>query len=506
MWLLLHRQKLIAWATGLALLATALAALCARGAWYDEFYTFYVTRPGLSFAQGWPVWLRDNHPPLFYALAWASNGLGQLHGGQLHGGMLGEGGVGPRRLVNLAFLLGGMGALAWLAVRRAPLRLVLLAYGLGLASNYQTINRVAELRSYALVLVSGAVALVLLADVARPGARVSRSAWAALVAALAVALSVHLVASVVMGALGLAFGLRLLLARDWPAARALALAGVLAVLPFAASMALQWRTMAANTASFWIPPGLSAARWAVENEVLANLAGNRLLSLAGLAGLALVALRDLRARRLSGEGSLVLTLAGGVALAVALLVALHLHRPFIINRYLVCLHPPLTLALAVGYAALARALRPAAAALLDGALFLATLWALHAHYVATIAQPSWEGTARAIAAATRACPATLVYANTSWNAPTLDLPPPDNRAVVPFAYGWVAAHHGFALTPIAARRLSPTCPTLFWTEHVAGQYPSAEAVAQRLREGGFAVPAGQLRRYGEGWVFSVNAR
>ena len=48
----------------------AVIVIVGRGPWYDEFYSLYVVRAGVPVSALYPAWLRDNHPPLFYALAW----------------------------------------------------------------------------------------------------------------------------------------------------------------------------------------------------------------------------------------------------------------------------------------------------------------------------------------------------------------------------------------------------------------------------------------------------
>ena len=83
------------------------------------------------------------------------------------------------------------------------------------------------------------------------------------------------------------------------------------------------------------------------------------------------------------------------------------------------------------------------------------------------------------------------------------MPPAENRDVFPYAYARVAAHHGFTLAPDAARQLSPTCPTVFWTEHVKGVSVTADGIAARLRGLGYPVAGGRLRRIGDGWILIV---
>ena len=112
-----------------------------------------------------------------------------------------------------------------------------------------------------------------------------------------------------------------------------------------------------------------------------------------------------------------------------------------------------------------------------------------------------SGPASSAARLASACPGTKIYADTYWNQPTLDLPPADNRAVMPFAYAWVARDHGFALAPASSHALAAACPTVFWTEHVPGQAPDARTIRDALRHRGFPVTEGHLRQIGDGWIF-----
>ena len=474
---------------GAALLVAMATAIAGRGPWYDEFFTYYVTRPGPGLAALWPVWLRDNHPPLFYFLAWLGNGFGPDFA--------------RRRLINLGFALAAAAALALLCRARPRLRPLAAPYVIALASQLPAIDRVDELRSNFLVYATAAVAVAVLAEFARPHERRGPAALALLAGVLALAFTEHLAATMILGAVSAAFGLRLLLARDGRGAAELAGAGAIAALPFLGLMALQAGAIAQNTRSFWIPAGLSGARWAIEGEIIADLAANPPLTLLGGIGLALLAGQSLRQRRLTPAASLALTLAAGLVVAIVVLVAAHLQRPFIIDRYLVSLHPPLAMLLACGVATVLAAAPAAIAVLGDLAMVVAALLAIAGHLERTLARPSWDGTATAIAALARACPATVVHADMSWNAPVRDMPPAENRAVFPYAYGWEAAHHGFALAPEGARTLSATCPTVFWTEHVKGVSVTADGIAARLRGLGYPVAGGRLRRIGDGWILIV---
>jgi hypothetical protein len=473
---------------GTALIAAMLTAIYGRGPWYDEFYTYYVTRPEAGFGTLWAEWMRDNHPPSFYCLAWLTNWLGHS--------------MAQRRLVNLAFLLIGCLALGLLCRKRRELRPLAFPYVLALAGYFPAVDRASELRSNFLAYAAASVAIATLTTLTRPNQpALSRRAFAFLVGSLAVAFSVHFAASVIIGAMGVAFGLRLMLLRDWRGVSALALAGGLAALPFTITTAAQFTTLLGNTHSFWTPPGLNAARWAIEGEVLANLRANPPLTLAGVVGLCMLIAQDWSRRRASVMSGLVLTLAGGIILAISVLVFIHLQRPFVIDRYLVCLHPPIAMLLAIGVMTLASRLGGKANLALDVAMLAGALLAINTNMHRTLARPSWDGTGAAIARIVRSCPETIVHADMSWNQALLDVPPAENRSVLPFAYNWIAANHGFRLTPFNSQLLARRCPTVFWTEHVGGQHPDTIAIAHRLQEHGFAVSDGKLSRIGNGWIY-----
>ncbi|MBC2667383.1 hypothetical protein H7F51_17835 [Novosphingobium flavum] len=467
----------------------SIRAALGRSAWYDEYYTFYVSRPAQPFGAFWASAMRDNHPPLYYLLARAATWLGET--------------IPPRRLVNLAFA--ALAALAlWRIGRRRPaLKPVLFAYAVGLAGASPVIVRMAELRSNFLAYALGAVTVAALAAFAVPHERMSRRATVALAATLALSFTVHLAATVILAAVAASFGLRLILARDWPGTARLALVGLVAALPFALCMAAQFGTISGNTRSFWIPGGFTVARWTIEMELIAGVKANPVLTVAGLAGLVLTGWRDLASRRLSPGLSLALTLGAGLALAIAALVAIHLERPFVIARYLICLHPVVLMILALGVATLAESLGRLVHAALDCALVIAALVSLQGQLQRTLALPGWDTSAAAIDSDVRACPATAVHAALDWNRAVLDLPPAENRAVVPFAYDFVAARHGFALEPPASRRMASGCPTLFWAEHVPGSLPDTATIAARLRQLGYPVSHGELARQGDGWIFTA---
>lgn len=472
------------------LLFAMVVAIRTRGPWYDEFYTYYITRPGTGLAQGWPIWLNDNHPPLFYFLAWSMNWLGDE---------LAQG-----RLVNLAFFPAAVLAIVLTARNSPASRQYLFYYALALASYTQTIAFASELRSYFLSLCAGAAVVFALATLPAPFAgRPSSRATALLIIVLAVGFYIHFVTTVILSSLAVVFWIRYLLFRDWQNARWLAAVGALSALPFVATLAFQYSTLVNNTKSFWISSGFTAARWAIDDAIKTNLLANPLLTLAGGTGVLLLLWKDWRARRLGESGMLVITLGAGMALALTVLIGLHLRHPIVTSRYLVSLHPPVAFVMAIGLVELSRRAGQARRAILDVVLAAATVIAILANLRHVSAEASWDGTSAAIAQIVSRCPSAIVHVDRHWNAKVMDMPPVQNREVFPFAYGWQAARFGFKVEPEGSLKLSNECPTIFWTEHGVTYEPPASEILANLRAEGFAVRAGLLRPIGWGWIFVV---
>lgn len=478
----------------LALIGVVIAqvhAIGVRGPWYDEFYTFYVASPRFGFREALVAhWLPDNHPPTYYALSWLTSDLGP--------------GLEQRRLVNVGIAILAALILALMAWRWPARRTVLLVYAVLLAASPIVVLTASELRSNLMAFCAAAVATGGLGCLAVPGPRPLRSGECiALTAILAVTFSVHFATTVFVGALAAAFGLRLLVTQQWLRAAQVLAIGIVASLPLAATLFAQLSTIGANTRAFWIEGGLHAARWAYENEAIAIVSANVPATLAGLCGLALIARASWRAGKLADDSALVLTLAGGMVLGIAMLTAIHMVRPIVINRYLVALTPPAFFALAIGLAyLLPRVSRSAQAAGLL-VLLLATAYSqwVTSRSAATLA--SWSGTANAVAAVVQSCPGTLVHADLVANRDVMTLPPADNAAVMRMAYAYTARSHGFALEPDRSIRMAEGCPTLFWAEHVAGKATTGPDVARRLRAEGYAIGAYRFRRIGNGWILKA---
>ncbi|GGZ12906.1 hypothetical protein [Novosphingobium colocasiae] len=465
-----------------------IAAAFARGPWYDEFFTLYVSAPRFGWGEALrDHWLADNHPPLFYALARASAWLGDS--------------VPPRRLVNVLITLPAAAAFVLIGRRRPAWRGVLILFAIALASSPVAVFYGAEFRSNYLAFLSSALAVAALVTLAGPDCPpLSRRGGALLCGVLAVAFATHLAATILTGGIALAFVAARVVRRDWGGAIRLALLCALASLPLLVSLALQLGRIEANTRVFWIPAGLTAARWAIQQQVEMNLTANLTVTACGVIGLGLLALSRQNPADQARWNAAIIVLAG-LAFGTAVLMALHIWRPIVINRYLVAMGPPLLLAFAIGAQTLLERLRAAPVrSVLVAAMAASALWSIWTTWRHALVEPSFMGTGHAIAALVRACPTTVVHADMQWNEPVMALPPPDNRAVMPMAYAMTARTLDFTLEPPASRRVSPTCPTVFWTEHVADVQVTAEALARSLRQRGFDVRALELKRIGRGWI------
>ncbi|WP_294238561.1 hypothetical protein [uncultured Sphingomonas sp.] len=460
-------------------------AMQLRGPWYDEFYTLYVTRPGLPLHYAFDRWLADNHPPLFYALAHATTWLGPT--------------IEERRAVNLFILAAAAIQLAWWLIPQG-LRRIGWVYVMALACAWPAIDRAAELRSNYLAFASAAVAVAALIAFGRGYRAHRRAEWAMLTLALLIAFNVHLAASIVVGSLAATMILRRLLARDMGSALRLLAAATLAGIPMLINILGSFGRIEANTRNFWIQGGFNAARWAIETEVERALTANPAITLLAAIGFALLAHQSWRARRLAPKADLAVTLGVGLVIGCTVMIAIHLWRPFIIGRYLVTLHPVFAMIMALGVAALLDRIRPLFAVLVSAAMALAALSAIRTNMAQTWVQASWYGTGGAIAAIRQRCPSTRVHIDWTGNLSTMAAPPFENRAVFPFAYDIVARHFGFPLTPESDHFMPHDCPTLFWTEHIAGQSGNRDSLVAALRAKGFPIGPAKLVRIGNGYI------
>jgi hypothetical protein len=475
-----------------AVFMAALVHLCLiRSPWYDEFYTIYVTRPELGWYEALrDHWLADNHPPLFYMLARATLWLGTA--------------VEARRFVNVIIAVVSM--LAGTAVVRggsASLRALAAPYFLLLASQAAALTAGAELRSYFLSFCSVALLLLMLAGIwlrDEPGQ--PRRVVPLTITAI-VACNTHIATTLIAGSAILAFAALALVRRDIIRFRACAIPAAIAGAVFLATCAAQVPHWAHNTGSFWITPGLAQARWSITMELLYGATANLAMLVIGLGGLALLGAHALKDRRMPAMLELTGLLIIGAMLSLAAMIAVHLWRPFIVPKYLIGLIPIVTMILAAGYAHLSARLSklPAAALLLVCTVSTSQEIWRNTHTVAGLA--GWDGTAAIVARQVAACPQTAVHVDLYWNRMTTSLDPPDNAAVMPYAYTLMAKRNHFAIEPETSRRVAADCPTLFWAEHITPGRETAATIRARETARGFAIGNLYFRAIDAGWIAST---
>lgn len=474
----------------MSLLGCALVWACLhRGPWYDEFYTQFVTRPGVPWGTALrESWLADNHPPLYYILARATAWLGA---------------IAQHRLLNVAL---GLAALAGATaiVREVP-RLVPAAslLALELAANPWMLITGSELRSYFLSLCAGAVFALGLCAVRLTGEAGGRERQSAFWIAALLAFNTHIITSLTCAALALPFLIEAGYRRRWREFYAVGMPVVASGAIFTAVTAIQLPIWLSNTAVFWIAPGFDSARWSVEWAVLRTIESNPVVLAAALVG-ALLLVRDLAiSRKPSGEAWALLLLTVGVVIAAIGLVGLHLLRPILIEKYLMALIAAVCVGMALAGGRLLESLALRWRVFVLGGGALATAWALALNVPLAVERVGWQTTGRAIAREVAHCPGTVVHTDPFWNAEVMAMMPRDNAQVVPFAYRYVARSFGFEIAPAASRVMAAHCPTVFWGEHDSRRKFDREAVTAHLRREGFDIAAMDFRRLGDGWIAIV---
>ncbi|PKB19443.1 hypothetical protein B0I00_1677 [Novosphingobium kunmingense] len=471
-------------------LAVALAwGIWHRGPWYDDFYSWFVTDPGRTFADGLiSSWLVDNHPPLFYVLVWITRHASHS--------------IESARQINLVALAAGLLG-SWFLIRDLrPERWIAAIFLLVIAANPATLEYGTELRSYLVSLIVSAVVILAL-TVGWLTGTLDRAQRIVLAAGLLTGFNVHILTSVILGAATLPFiaaawftGRRqLALAILWPAL----IAGAIFVGICLIQIPLWW----ANTTVFWIPKDFSGVRWSIELCIEAAITANPVALVAAIGGGALLCADAAIRRTISPELAAALLLGLGIVLASALLAALQLVRPMVIERYLAALIAPAAMTLALGFSELVRRVGRRGGVLILAATLAATGWALVRNTELAIERHSWLWASSLAARVQRHCADTPIHIDPPyWNAYSLSLPPRDNHMVMKRSYALVAGRLGLRLEPSQSRRIARDCPTLFWAEHDVESRRTPEAVLARLREQGFAVDHIWMYRQRFGWIAS----
>lgn len=471
----------------LALLGALLFCMAERGPWYDEFYTWYVTGPQFGLRDAFAHhWLADNHPPLYYMLVRAARLVWENIEGL--------------RLINVVIGVTAF-ACAGLSLRgnrqMAALGLIVFLF---IASQRATLLYGSEVRSYFFSLCATALLVLCLTALYRDGSPGSRLSRFTLAAAIALSFNIHIVTTLVSGAIIVPFLVALLLKRNFAAFRAVFIPALVAGLLFLGVTALQLPLWAENTRSFWITPGFTAGWQTIRITAQRVIEANAVIAILGAAGLVLLLVQWLRRRERNADLEVAVLLGLGGLLSVSALLAIHLWRPILIEKYLTCLIPVAGMALAIGMDGVLRQAPARLAALLLIFATGASLYAMNTIRIETAAAKSWEGTATALGKIVRQCPDTAVHIDPLWNDEVIRTPPRDNAQVVSAAYHAMAKRHGFTIEPRASRRVSARCPTVFWAEHDTRGLYQAPAILAHEQLMGFAVTKVAQTRIGDGWL------
>lgn len=448
-----------------------------RGAWLDEFWTLASTVPEQSPDRFLGVMARDVHPLLHYGLIYVARSLGleQL--------------TALRALNVLGVPM--VGWALWLAYRRGALVAGQMSVLIAIyASSAMSLLYFAELRAYFLVYSSAiAVALVwrVLARTAADGGAWSAGLLAAWGASLAVFVNLHYFATLLGGLLTLA----LLVGQRGRGVLPVAGVSLLAAAPAVATALAQSFSVDAGIVS-WVQSGrIDAAFMMVDSAWKAAAYNVVAVGCAGAATL-IAAERCASVKTFRDE----IALAGVMAAYVAILLAINLIRPIVVDRYLVAGGGPIVLlvALLAGGAGAPR-WGPAAAC-----VFALTVQA-RGLYTKVYASEGWAASAAYVADMVRACPESRVLID-----PTGGLPSPA-MYVVTMRYGlqYYAAQLDFPIVELGPGdrvESSGRCPSLVWLEHDLpdGTVSGSEVLARlRLRVDGDA----DLLRVGSGIVIVV---
>jgi len=447
-------------ATGLtAILAFAVIDAALRGPWLDEFWTLELS----DTSKGLPAlvrdgWMRDAHPPVFNA--WAtllvSLGITSIPAGRLISNLLATG-----LMILAAFRLS----------RRMPAQAGFAAALLLLTLSLpQAMESFSLYRSYFWQMAAiGTLALVA-RHVAATQADLDwrRDLDVAAIAVLATAgsIGIHYVGALFGGLLAAAiavcaFARRL---RRW-AALVLATAALSSIF-IASSIAVQMPSWAAEFDHSWIDLPEIAALGVLGSLAVAPLWLNP-IPLAGLwSG------RGWFGRKPPTDPSQAWFVAmTGIVLALgtAIVFAVHVVQPIVVDRYLFAI-PVLVCALLAVPAS-----RIAADRWLFGLLALVAVAGAARPMIENGIRPLWRENARTIAAVVAGCPTTQVYAASGWALGPAAATRMAGRedAVFERAYRSLAASAGFVVRFIGqgggAQATPGTCPVLLWYEHTPNE-------------------------------------
>ncbi|MBA3897289.1 MAG: hypothetical protein H0X36_09210 [Sphingomonadaceae bacterium] len=471
-----------AWIAGIliAFLAAAAWTSLHKGIWYDEVWSVFEVRHDLPLGRIIiERWLRDIHPPAFYALSWLTEPL------------TGDG-IFARRALNLAPMAFAGAMLAGIGRKRADARGFLAVFAMLLLGAGPALTAIVDHRSnFSQLAACAALAGVLYAIVTsgRDYARADR--WLLGLAGLSAlaAFNFHYLGAFDSAALLGVFIVALALCgqRGW--ALRLAIVGAVAALPVAASFAVQHVVLADTARNFWA----ATTGW----EALA--AYGSFLGAVLLANLVASGVALLRAVRPGDDAERRFAWIAAVAVIVALvaLFALNAARPVIQPRYLLAILP---------FALAALAALASGPVMRDRRLFAGVaataLAMIGLNGWISRGAPNWDATAAFVGGEQRDCPDTAIHARPHWTMAGGQAFLLDNEAAVDRAgYELEARRFATRLEPEGGARVSARCPTLVWVTHAAPP-PASGVLAVRagLKLSPKSIGAARIFVGGSGYV------
>jgi hypothetical protein len=449
-------------------LAAGLAAgiaVIGRGIWLDEFAEIFTSRHGPSFWDFLQNLGEDIHPILHYVLLYTAN-------------LLGISDIKGLRLLNLLGVPLVIWSLWWTwkqekasaAASRSALTASQASAVIALyASSAIFLNYLAEARCYFL-LISASIAVTLVWRVLMDregwenGAAARLWAWGF---SLAILVNLHYFATLFGGLLTIALLVRHGALREWRRTLAIASIAALAASPALLMALYQFRvqTQIEYHNVSWITTG-SAAALRIYLEVLTGAAGYSIPAVVAALAALVTVLRHKRAvdaetpaglesRGISGKLSGILAGRDMILFMVtagffALIFAVNVWHPVVIDRYLFPACGPVIVLLAITAAGVS-APRWSVFAICIFALIVQVRGILEGEYD----RPGWAASASEVASAVKACPETAVYAYPFWD---------ESR----FGQSYYAELYGFTFQAAGPGDSIPrqdNCANIVWIEH-----------------------------------------
>jgi hypothetical protein len=419
-------------------------AAALRGPWLDEFATLWYSDPNLSLATLLDTrWVAESNLPAFYALV------------RLWSAVAGDD-IFVLRLVNLLPFIFLVGWFPWAWFRRPAHRDFLLAYAVLAFSNRFLTGYFPELRGYCL---QYCAEIVFLGAAWIDSADDRRGPSPFQLAAVALLVAVHQVTAIFAVAWVIVLGLADL--RRGFTARAAWLGGVttLFLIPPVGFMVLQHcHAGAVLSQVHWIPAtSLPGAITHLLGLFAGGASHNWIGVAAGVAlliGFRLPALPWLAERPSRWELRFCGLLLAGLGLGIAVVLAVNLVTPLLVDRYFSALSAGAICILAI---LLRRAV--AASPSLAALIFANAVLIAGTGIVSAATDTRWNQGARIVDAALAAHPDSLIYVGAD----------PDDATGAALGYGWYAKHRHWTIMPAAARPSDAPLPTdrtvIFWAEH-----------------------------------------